>query len=207
MLLELSQIIYAVRNLDAGAQRIAAYGLIVLDGGRHPGLGTANRIVPLGGSYFELLSVVDEREARGNNFGRALLAQLQQGDHLVRWSLRTDDIDRVAAERGLKPERRSRRRPDDVLLSWRAAGLDLSLREGWLPFFMQWDDPAQYPGSLPVQHAQHVHGIAWLEITPRDDQLLQRWLGSAHVPLRIVADNPGIHHVGLSVENDVLVLP
>ena len=180
MLLELSQVIYAVHDLDVAARRIASYGLTVLEGGRHPGLGTANRIVPLGGSYFELLGVVDEQEARGNNFGRALLAQLQQGDHLVRWSLRTDDIDRVAAERGLKPERRSRQRPDGVLLSWHAAGLELSLQEGWLPFFMQWDDPTQYPGALPVQHAQRVHDIAWLEITSRDDQFLQRWLGSAY---------------------------
>ena len=168
MLLKLSQVIYAVRDLDAAAQRISAHGLTVLDGGKHPGLGTVNRIVPLGSSYFELLGVVDEREAWSNTFGRALLAQLQQGDHLVRWSLRTDDIDRVAAERGLKPERRSRRRPDGVLLSWSAAGLDLSLQEGWLPFFMQWDDLTQYPGALPVQHDRRVHGVAWLEITPRE---------------------------------------
>jgi hypothetical protein len=72
---------------------------------------------------------------------------------------------------------------------------------------MQWDDPAQYPGVLPVQHTLRVHGIAWLEITPRDDQLLQRWLRSTHVPLRIVPGDPGIHRVGLSVEKNVLILP
>ncbi len=73
--------------------------------------------------------------------------------------------------------------------------------------FMQWDDPAQYPGALPVQHALPVENIAWLEITPKNDQHLQRWLGSAQVRLRIVAGNPGIHRAGLLVENKILVLP
>ena len=72
-MLELSQVIYGVRDLDAATQRIEALGLTVLDGGRHPGLGTANRIVPLGAAYLELLGVVDEAEARHNNYGTALV--------------------------------------------------------------------------------------------------------------------------------------
>ena len=63
-MLELSQVIYGVRDLDAATQRLHALGLNVLDGGRHPGLGTANRIIPLGSAYLELLGVVDETEAR-----------------------------------------------------------------------------------------------------------------------------------------------
>jgi hypothetical protein len=206
-MLELSQVIYGVRDLDAAAGRIAARGLTVVDGGRHPGLGTANRIVPLGRSYFEILGVVDEAEARANPYGAALLRQIAGGDRLVRWSLRTDDLDTVAAARGLTFEARSRRRPDGTLLTWRAAGLDLALAEGWLPFFMAWDDPARYPGTIPVAHPCGAREIAWLELTPGDPARLRRWLGAAHAPLRVVAGQPGLHRVGIRTATGVLVLP
>lgn len=204
---ELSQVIYGVRDLDAATRRIEARGLTVVDGGRHPGLGTANRIVPLGAAYFELLGVVDVAAACGNAYGAALLGQVRAGDRLVRWSLRTDDLDRVAAERGLVPEARARRRPDGTLLTWRAAGLALALASGWLPFFMQWDDPAQYPGALPVQHPARAQGVAWLELTPGDPAQLQSWLGPAALPLRLVDGRPGVHRVGLRTATGVLVLP
>jgi hypothetical protein len=206
-MLELSQIIYGVRDLDAASARIAARGLTVLDGGRHPGLGTANRIVPLGSVYFEILGVVDEAEARANSYGAALLRQIADGDRLVRWSLRTDDIERVAAARGLVPEARSRRRPDGTLLTWRAAGLDLALVEGWLPFFMQWDNPAHYPGALPVAHPARPQGIAWLSLTPRDPDQLRRWLGEATPPLRLLDGPPGLHQLCLQTATDPLILP
>jgi len=97
VVLELSQVIYGVRDLYSATERMQALGLTVLDGGRHPGLGTANRVIPLGSTYLELLGVVDEAEARSNDYGGALLRQIAEGDRLVRWSLRTDDLDTVAA--------------------------------------------------------------------------------------------------------------
>jgi hypothetical protein len=206
-MLTLSQVIYGVRDLDVATGQIESHGFTVVDGGYHPGLGTANRIVPLGDAYFEILGIVDREEALRNPFGLALLRQIQQGDRLVRWSLRTDAIDEIARARGLIPENRSRLRPDGTLLTWKAAGLSLSLAEGWLPFFMQWDNPAHYPGSLPVSHAVQPQSIAWLEITPGDPSRLQQWLPTTHLPLRIVAGNPGIHRVGLFTSRGVVVLP
>lgn len=82
--LTLSQIISGVHDLDASTARIAALGLTVLVGGRHPGLEIANRIVPLGGVYFDRLGVVDEAAARANLYGAALFRQIASGDRLVR---------------------------------------------------------------------------------------------------------------------------
>ena len=48
----------------------ADFDLPSVDGGRHPGWGTANRIVPLGDTYIELVTVVDEAEAAQSPFGR-----------------------------------------------------------------------------------------------------------------------------------------
>jgi hypothetical protein len=88
---------------------------------------------------------VDEAEARANSYGTALLRQIADGDRLVRWSLRTDDIERVAAARGLVPEPRSRRRPDGTLLTWREAmlriaGAFVSLAALGLGYFWIWID-------------------------------------------------------------------
>jgi hypothetical protein len=103
---------------------------------------------------------------------------------------------------GSSSERRTHRR------RWcRAAGLELALAEGWLPFFMQWDDPAQYPGVIPVRHLVGTREIAWLELTPADPERLRRWLGPATPPLRIVEGRPGLHRVVIRTDAGELVLP
>lgn len=206
-MLELSQVIYGVRDLAAAATAVEALGLTTIEGGHHPGLGTANRIVPLNRQYFELLGVVERTTAAANPYGQALIRRIAGGDCLVRWSLRTDDIEGVAGRLGLPIESRQRLRPDGVRLSWRAAGLDLSLRESWLPFFMQWDDPHLYPGTTPVQHAAGATGVAWLELATDDPVRLKRWMGAADVPLRVVAGPPGLRRVAIATAGGDIVLP
>ncbi len=57
-MLELSQVIIGVVDLEAATRRFRAMGFDVLDGGLHPGVGTANRVIPLGAQYVEILGVV-----------------------------------------------------------------------------------------------------------------------------------------------------
>jgi hypothetical protein len=137
VVLSLSQVIVGVVDLDAATKRLRELGFDVLDGGIHPGIGTANRVIPLGDEYLELLGVVSPSEARENHFGRSLLRAISDGDRLVRWSLRTDAIDEVAARLGISIESRRRQRPDGETLTWRAAGLNLALDDPTTPFFMQ----------------------------------------------------------------------
>ena len=205
-MLELSQVILGVRDLAAATCRMEALGLTVLDGGAHPGVGTANRVVPLGRQYLELLGVVDEAEARAGWYGRALLAAIAGGDRLVRWSLRTDRIEEVAARLGLTPEGRQRVRPDGVRLAWKAAGIAPAAELGWLPFFMQWDDPAQYPGVQPVRHANGANGVAWIEVAGPDPDRLARWTDGADLPLRVVPGAPGLRRVALATDRGEIVI-
>ncbi len=115
--LQLSQVIVGVRDLDEASERFTTMGFDVLDGGVHPGVGTANRIIPLGGGYLELLGVVSAGEAGGSAYGRGRYwPRRPDGDRLVRWSLRTEAIDVVAARLGLTIEPRRRLRPDGVEL-------------------------------------------------------------------------------------------
>ena len=77
-------VILAVDDLDAAAGALEEReGLASVAGGRHPGWGTSNRIVPLGESYLELVTVVDAEEANGSGFGRAVLRALDDGRPLV----------------------------------------------------------------------------------------------------------------------------
>ena len=203
--LELSQIIFGVRDLDAATRRFERMGLGVLDGGRHPGIGTANRVIPLGRQYVELLGVVDAQQAQTTEYGRSLQARTRDRDCLVRWSLRTDDIEAVARRLGLEVQQRSRVRPDGVRLTWRAAGLPLSLAHPWLPFFMQWDLESHYPGALPAQHALGASGVAWLEVAPGDDRW-GAWISGADLPLRRVAGEPGLLRVALNTAHGEFIL-
>jgi glyoxalase-like protein len=205
-MLELGQVILGVRDLDGATRRMEALGFTVLDGGVHPGLGTANRIIPLGREYLELLGVVDRALAEAQWYGQALLARIADGDRLVRWSLRTDLIEKVAGAHGLVPERRRRIRPDGRPLSWRAAGLREATADSWPPFFMQWDDPADFPGAIPVRHANGARGIAWLEVATPDPERLERLRAGGEAPIRLVTGPPGLGRVAIVTTSGELIV-
>jgi hypothetical protein len=60
----IDHVILAASDLDSGAARLEAeLGLVAAGGGRHDGLGTQNRIVPLGGGYLEILAIADADES------------------------------------------------------------------------------------------------------------------------------------------------
>ncbi len=196
-----------MRDLDLAAKRFEAMGFAVVDGGRHPGLGTANRVIPLGNAYLELLGVIDQDEAEASTFGRSLIARIADGDRLTRWSIRTEHIESVGDRLGLVPEARRRLRPDGSMLTWRSAGIEQSLRDAWLPFFMQWDDPAQYPGAIPVAHPVGECSLSWLQVSTPDSDRLARWTeGQTDLPLRRGDHAEGIDAVAISTPDGEVVV-
>ena len=100
----------AVTDLAAAARTIEErHGLASIEGGRHAGWGTANRIVPLGETYVELIAVVDSAEAAGSAFGSWVAGGATNEGKPLGWVVRTDDIDGVAKRLGSRP-RQSRGR-------------------------------------------------------------------------------------------------
>ena len=198
MSLRIDHVLYAVTDLEAAATRFEEdLGLDSIPGGPHPGWGTANRIVPLGPDYLELVGVVDRQAAEASSFGRLVL---DAGDGLVGWSIGTDDLDRVASRLGLEIVRGKRKRPDGVRLTWRAAGIEEAMRShGALPFFIQWEGPGElHPGG---DH-QAPAGIGWVEVAS-DEARLGDWLGGAELPVRFASEGSGI--TAASIRDVVLV--
>jgi Glyoxalase-like domain len=178
----IDHVVYAVSDLEAGGARFEEdLGLESIPGGRHPNWGTANRIVPLGPDYLELVAVVDPETAASSDFGR-LVRDTSEG--LVGWAVATEDLDAVGARLGLGIERGTRKRPDGVRLAWRLAGVAEALRTGGtLPFFIQWEGPGElHPGG---DHSAPA-GIQWVEVAA-DEAELREWLGGAQLPVRFTS--------------------
>ena len=207
--LRIDHVIYAVDDLDsAGALLFEREGLASVPGGRHEGWGTANRIVPLGESYLELITDVDPDEAEQSEFGRAVRRALTEDHPLVGWVVATDDIDAVAKRLDLQVEEKSREASDGSTLSWQLAGLERAMKTGALPFFVQWDmPPERHPGAVEVRHEADLRGIAWVEVTTDEPDELREWLGDADdLPLRITEGEPALAAAAIETGGGEIVL-
>jgi hypothetical protein len=207
-MLEIDHVLVVVGDLDTAAARFERdLGLGSVAGGRHPGHGTANRIVPLGDCYLELVAVVDDTEAATSPFGSYLHARLaESGEGPVALCLRTDDIAAIATRTGDRAFRMTRTRPDGVELSWQLLALDAALELG-LPFFIEWDVAAdEHPGRAHVDHRVAATGVAWVELGG-DSERLDEWLGAPVPGLRAVGGAPGVHRVAITITDaDALVI-
>jgi hypothetical protein len=94
----IDHLLIATGDLDAAAAAAERLGLPVAAGGRHPGWGTANRIVPLGDAYLELVAVVDPAEAATSGFG-SWVAAAPPGP--MGWAVRPRDLKATASRLGL----------------------------------------------------------------------------------------------------------
>jgi hypothetical protein len=205
--LRLDHVVYAVHDLDVAAERWRReLGLDSAPGGRHERWGTANRIVPLGDQYVELIAVVDPGEAGNTGFGRSVLDRSAAGEGWLATVVATDGIAEVARRIGLDVEEGRRRRPDGSEVRWRSAGFGDPRREPWMPFFVQWDVPAEdHPGRTRAGHGIRVDGIAWVEVGG-DPARLAEWLGEANPAIRVVDAGPGLRRVALSAADGELVI-
>lgn len=160
-------VLLAARDLAESARRIeAAYGLRALPGGRHPRVGTANMIVPLGSAYLELIAVVDAEEAAQSATSSRITRALDENRTFALWAVRTDDLDgmrerlRTAGVTLPDPSPGTRQRPDGVVLRWRAQLLAPPDQPTVLPFVIEWlVPPGMHPAEAPVHHPSGAWGI------------------------------------------------
>jgi hypothetical protein len=186
--MRIDHVILAATDLDAAAARLEAeHGLRARGGGRHEGMGTHNRVVPLGGGYLELLAIADPEEAAGSELGRAVSGRIERaGDGPMGWAVAVDEIGPVARLLGTEISAISRQG-----LTARLTGVTEAMAEPFLPFFIERDPGIPDPGA-----AGEAGGIEWIEVAG-DAAKLADWLGGADLPVRVVEGEPAVLAVGV----------
>ena len=141
MLIGLDHIIIGVNNL-AGAEAIfdQNLGLAVSGGGMHPTGGTANRVIVIGDTYIELITVYEPREAQ-----QSILDRLAKGDGYLNFVLSSNDIaadSAVIAQRGVPvigPMPGQLTSPDGRVRRWSRADIERPDLTQRYPFIIQHD--------------------------------------------------------------------
>jgi hypothetical protein len=187
--MQIDHVLIATADLDAAAARLESeHGLVATGGGRHQGVGTHNRIVPLGGGYLELIAVADPAEAASTPLGRALAERIAEcGEGLMAWVVAVSDVTRVAERLGTELSEIARKG-----LTARLTGVAAAMTDPSLPFFIERDPGIADPGA-----DGDAGGITWIELSGDADRL-EAWLGAdARLPVRVAPGPPGIRAVGI----------
>ena len=186
--MRIDHVLYVTTDLDAAAARVRnELGLNAVQGGRHQGHGTHNRIVPLGGGYLELIAIADDEEAATSPMGSAVAARLaEHGDGLFAWVIVLEDVEELADRLGLPVITVTREG-----LSARVAGLAEALSNPVLPFFLERDEGVADPGE-----GGDAGGITWLEVAG-DRRALENRLDGAELPVRLVEGPVGVVAMGI----------
>ena len=196
----------AVADLAAAAQEIEErHGLVAIEGGRHPGWGTANRIVPLGESYLELVAIVDEAEAAQSPFGRWVAAAHATLPKTVGWAVRTHQLDDFARRLDLTVAAGSRVGRSGQLMQWRVAGVERASVEPSLPFFIEWGHGTPHPGRATASHRAGAVEIEKLRLDGDADRLAA-WLGAHHLPITVRPGPPAVAGIVLTGDAGEIVL-
>lgn len=181
--MNVDHVLIAVTDLQVVAREFNdIHGLASLEGGRHPAWGTANRIVPLGDSYLELVSVVDDAKASGSVFGRWVGRGASQHGRPIGWAVRPVSLDAVAKRLHLQVEGGSRKAASGDLVQWRSAGIAEAAADPSLPFFIEWGPQTPFPGQAPISHPSGATGISEL-ILKSNPGRLAAWLGDHSLPI------------------------
>jgi hypothetical protein len=203
---ELDHVLFAVTDLAAAARELQTHwGLASVEGGMHPDWGTANRIVPLGTSYLELVAVVDRAAAANSSFGRWVASGASCLGRPLGWAVRTGQLDQLARRLGLTVHSGARVAPSGELLRWRSAGIDQAAAESSLPFFIEWAAGVRLPGSAAVAHPAAPAGISKL-LLHGDPDRLAAWLGDHTLPIVVRTGRPAVAAIVLATARGEVVL-
>jgi hypothetical protein len=203
---ELDHVLIAVADLTAAASVMeATYGLTSIEGGRHPGWGTSNRILPLGAAYLELVAVVDRAQATKSAFGSWVAHGSSESPRPLGWAVRTDDLDAVTSRLHLTAAGGSRVARDGRHLRWQLAGVEQAAAQPMLPFFIEWGRETPLPGSAPVAHAAGDVAIHELQLTGDADELAA-WIGEHQIRVSVQPGEPALTGVVLATTRGEIVL-
>ena len=197
-------------GLASTAQRLGrALGTEFSDGGVHPRFGTRNMILPLAqGTYLEVVEVLDHPASDKAPFGQAVRARSSLGGGWLGWVVAVDDISVAEARLGREAVTGNRHRPDGTELRWKQIGVNGLISDPQLPFFIQWDVPAELH---PSAGGDGTCSLDTLEMAG-DPLRVSEWLGqTVEAPLEDVKvewvaphGTPGIIAAQFQTPNDLV---
>ena len=206
MNIELDHVLVAVADLaKAGQEFVERHGLASIEGGRHPAWGTANRIVPLGDSYLELIAVIDAAKAAESAVGRWVTSGVTDPARPLGWAVRTSHLDEIARRLDLSVSAGSRVTPDGGQLSWRTAGMDQAIAEPALPFFIEWAPGMKLPGEADIRHNADKAKLSRLVLHADPNQLAE-WLGTHQLPIDVRPGTSAVREIHISSDSGEIVI-
>lgn len=183
MLNALDHIIIGVHDL-AQAETIFGQklGLAVSGGGIHPSGGTANRIIVIGDTYLELITIRTPAEAQ-----HSMLNRLAKGDGYLNFVLSSDNIEvdsAAMAKRGVAiigPNAGQLRSPDGNIRGWSRTDIERPDLTQHYPFIIQhdstgeerrsrlagWTEPPMHPLGAVKVNSTTIAVANLAEATPR----------------------------------------
>jgi hypothetical protein len=147
----IDHIILGINDLQQGIAELERLtGVRAVFGGAHPGRGTQNALIALGGEhYLEILAPnPEDRAGSESSEGLQALTALTP----IGWAARTHDMTALELDlrsRGVQiGETRpgARNLPDGSRLAWKTLGFPPSA-SSLLPFFIEWDPAGAHPSS------------------------------------------------------------
>ena len=169
----LDHLVFAAPHLaDAVEWFTAETGVQPAPGGSHPGLGTANHLVGLGGAaYLEIIG--PDPDQPDPELPRPFGIDDLPAGRIVTWAVRPRDLESTVAEAraaGYDPgeiQAMSRDTPHGVVLHWRLTRPRFDVGDGLVPFLIDWGT-TPHPTTRALPQAPL---LAWQATHPQPDSV------------------------------------
>ena len=147
-------LLFGVSDLDHGIDWFRQRaGVAAATGGIHPGRGTRNALVSLGGvHYLEIIAPDPAQSVKDRQYQLSTLTE----PRLINFAVRTNDMDatvtslRASGVQMIGPSDGSRRTPSGELLRWKTLGVVSNFQAGEvnpIPFFIEWANNSAHPSK------------------------------------------------------------
>ncbi|MBL1119617.1 VOC family protein [Streptomyces sp. 110] len=212
-MLTIDHISLGTQNLYEGTERLCREtGLGQYEGGWFPGLGIANRIVPLGpDQYIEVESVIDAYSPQRNPVDKWFYDQIADGDVYIGWCLRVDtreELEAVAARRGTEIfETGIRKRTDGTMTAPAHTPDTVYCWQRGLPNVFHVPDMATHAARQPCEQPTAPRGITWMEVGGKEEDMVH-WVGdeARNLPLAYNGERPGLYAVAIGTPQGEIVI-
>jgi len=152
----IDHLVLAVANLEEAIETMdTLLGVRPAMGGRHPGWGTWNALVSLGGSsYLELIA--PDPENRESSVSTPEIFSTPSAARMIGWFAKCRDLDaarEILVAKGACPgpvKDGSRALPDGRLLQWQLTDPETMVMDGIFPMLIDWQDSPHPSASAPT---------------------------------------------------------